>query len=97
MKNSIIQSLVSKNTSTTFQNDLFCSIDKVYDFSPVSYDDHVFDDIENTKGEGTNDADTKDEDNCLDKKNIIIRKKKTEKRKTLNTKDHNEDFFSTYK
>lgn len=92
-----MQSLVLQNLFTTVQYDLFLSNDRVYDTSPASNDDNISDNIENTKDEDANDACNKDEYNCSDKKNIIIRKKKKEKRKTLNTKDHNEELHNSTK
>ena len=65
-KNCVMQSFALISPSTTVPNDLFCSNDKVDNTSPASNADHISDDIENTKDEVTNDADTKDEDNCLD-------------------------------
>lgn len=63
-------SLVPRNPSFTAHNDLLCSNDKVDDTSPAYNDDHVSCDIEDTKDEGTNDADTKDENNCINEKNV---------------------------
>ena len=63
-------SLVPRNPSFTAHNDLLCSNDKVDDTSPAYNDDHVSYGIEDTKDEGTNDADINDEDNCMKKKNV---------------------------
>ena len=51
MKNSFIQFLLFQNSYTTVPNDLFLSNDKVNETSPASNDDHIFDDIEDTKDE----------------------------------------------
>ena len=51
MKISFIQSLLFRNYSTSFSNDLFRNNDKVNETSPASNDDHISDDIEDTKDE----------------------------------------------
>ena len=51
MKNSFIQSLLFQNSYTTVPNDLFLNNDKVNETSPASNDDHISDDIEDTKDE----------------------------------------------
>ena len=63
IKNSFIQSLLFQNSTTTIANDLFCNKNKVDETSPAFNDDHISDDIEDTKNEAIN-----DEDNKLDKK-----------------------------
>lgn len=57
-ENSVMQSFALISPSTTVNNDLFCSNDKVDNTSPASNADHVSDDIENTKDEDANDADS---------------------------------------
>lgn len=57
-ENSVMRSFALISPSTTVHNDLFCSNDKVDNTSPASNADHVSDDIENTKDEDTNDADS---------------------------------------
>ena len=57
-KNSVMQSFALISPSATVHNDLFCSNDKVDNTSPASNADHISDDIENTKDEDTNDADS---------------------------------------
>ena len=94
MKNSIIISLVFQNSSATVHNYWFRSNYKVDDIFRASNDDLVSDHTEGSKDEDTNDAYASNEDNCVDKKNITIRKREKKNRKTLNTKntkDHNKN------
>ena len=80
MKKSIIQALVLQNPSSTVHKDLCCCDDKVDDTCPAS--NHVSDipkmkiKTKILKDKDTNDADIKDGEGCLDKKNIAIMKKK---------------------
>ena len=72
---SLIEQECKMKNSTTFHNNLSCSTDKVGDHD--SSDDHVSDDFDDIKDEHINDDDdTKDEENCLVKKNKANRKKK---------------------
>lgn len=76
MKNSIILSLVFQNSSATVHNYWFRSNYKVDDIFRASNDGRVSDHTEGSKDEDTNDAYASSEDNCVDKKNITIRKRK---------------------
>ena len=89
MKNSFIQSLLFRNSSTTIPNDLFLNNDKADETSPASNDDHISDDNDGTK----------DEDNNFNKKNTTVRKNKNKKkeRKNQNTKDQNKEINSNTK
>ena len=51
MEISFIQSLLFQNSFTSFPNALFRNNDKVNETSPASNDDHISDDIEDTKDE----------------------------------------------